>query len=101
MEHCNSKLYASGDLKDYKRVKQFEKEYMGTFEPIKKEYMGTVEPRYTDDSKHPILGDGQIHDDALGFIYGAIKKYGSDPIYYNDLKKYISMMVERIGERNV
>ena len=90
MEHFNDNLYAAGDLKEHKRVKQFEKEYMGT-----------VEPRWTDDSKHPILGDGQIHDDALGFIYGAIKKYGSDPIYYNDLKKYISMMVERIGERNV
>lgn len=87
-EQCEGKLYSPGDLRNHKPTKLFEAEVMGT-----------VEPRYTDE--HCILGDGKIHDDALGFIYGAIKKYGSVPIYYNDLKKYIGIMAERIGERNV
>lgn len=62
----------------------------------KESYMGTVEPDWT--NKREFAGDG-IKDDALGFIYGAIKKYGSYPKCYPELKDYIKMMGERIGDR--
>ena len=65
----------------------------GTDLPYKN--MGTVEPRWTDEG-HPIVG-GRINDTPLAFIYGAIKKYGNDPQYFDDLKIYIRMMVEEIG----
>ena len=58
--------------------------------------MGTVEPRWTDE--HPIIG-GRINDTPLAFIYGAIKKYGNDPQYFEDLKMYIRTMVEEIGDK--
>jgi len=64
--------------------------------PYKK--MGTVEPRYTD--KYNIVG-GEIKDTALGFIYGAIKKYGGDLQYVDDLKIYIKMMADRIGDETI
>ena len=60
--------------------------------------IGTVEPRWKDSPEHPILGDGTIHDDALAFIYGAIKKYGSHEEYNESLKKYIIKEAEYIGK---
>ena len=61
----------------------------------KESYMGTVEPDWT--NKREFSGEG-IRDDALGFIYGAIKKYGSYPECYPELKDYIKMMAEKIGD---
>ena len=57
--------------------------------------VGTIEPRWTDE--HPIEG-GKLNDTPLAFIYGAIKKYGNDPKYYDDLKDYIKWMAEEIGD---
>ena len=61
----------------------------------RKKVIGTIEPDWT--NSREFRGDG-IKDDSLAFIYGAIKKYGSFPECYPDLKDYIKMMVERIGE---
>ena len=41
----------------------------------------------------------RLADDTLAFIYGAIKKYGTDPKALEDLKNYISYMATRIGEK--
>lgn len=49
--------------------------------------MGTVEPIYQDDNLI-------IKDDTIAFIYGAIKKYGNIKESYNDLKKYISTIIQ-------
>lgn len=57
--------------------------------------MGTIEPRYTD-INNPICGSGVIEDDALAFIYGAIKKYGAYKELVPELKEYIKEIVERI-----
>ena len=59
-------------------------------------YIGTIEPRWND-SKVFLNSDNKLCDDALAFIYGAIKKYGSDPNALNDLKKYIAFMVTHIS----
>lgn len=48
--------------------------------------MGTVEPIYND-------GDLHIKDDAIAFIYGAIKKYGNDEELYDELRGYIGNML--------
>lgn len=59
--------------------------------------IGTVEPRYNDE-KVLLTSDNSIQDDALAFIYGAIKKYGHEPEYFEDLKKYIINEAKYIGE---
>ena len=59
--------------------------------------MGTVEPRYID-LKHPIEGSGVIIDDALAFIYGAIKKYGAYKEELPELKEYILTEAQNIGK---
>jgi hypothetical protein len=64
---------------------------------FEKEYIGTIEPRWND-SKVVIVNDSHIADNALAFIYGAIKKYGTDPKAVNDLKNYITYMSTKIGE---
>lgn len=66
-------------------------------EPIKKIKMGTVEPEWNDE-KHLITKAGSIQDDALAFIYGAIKKYGQNPEFYEELKEYIIKESKYIGE---
>lgn len=57
--------------------------------------MGTVEPRYND--LYKIQGYG-ITDDSLAFIYGAIKKYGSNKEELPELKAYILETAKHIGE---
>lgn len=58
--------------------------------------MGTVEPRYGDDKVN--ISDNFIKDDALAFIYGAIKKYGNNPKYFDVLKDYIINEAKYINE---
>ncbi len=60
--------------------------------------MGTVEPRYND-TKVMLTSDDCICDDDLAFIYGAIKKYGTDPEYLEDLRIYITKIADYIGKR--
>ena len=64
-------------------------------EPVRK--MGTVEPEWNDE-KHLITKAGSIQDDALAFIYGAIKKYGQNPEFYEELKEYIIEEAKYISE---
>ena len=59
--------------------------------------MGTVEPEYNDE-EHVITSAGSIKDNALAFIYGAIKKYGQEPELFNELKEYIINETKYIGE---
>lgn len=59
--------------------------------------MGTIEPRYND-SKVFLSADECICDDDLAFIYGAIKKYGTEPKYIDDLRDYIIEIAEYIGK---
>jgi hypothetical protein len=40
-----------------------------------------------------------ICDDVLAFIYGAIKKYGTDKEYLEDLRVYIKEMANDIGKQ--
>ena len=61
-------------------------------------YIGTIEPRWND-SKVVLTENERLADDTLAFIYGAIKKYGTDPKALEDLKTYISYMATRIGEK--
>ena len=60
--------------------------------------MGTVEPRYND-ARVTLTSDDCICDDDLAFIYGAIKKYGTDPQYLEDLRIYIKEIANYIGKR--
>jgi hypothetical protein len=60
--------------------------------------IGTIEPRYNV-SKVFLSKDVCICDDDLAFIYGAIKKYGTDPKYLNDFRIYIKEIAEYIGRR--
>lgn len=60
--------------------------------------MGTVEPRYND-ARVTLSSDERICDDDLAFIYGAIKKYGTDPKYLEDLRIYIKEIANYIGKR--
>ena len=62
----------------------------------RKRIIGTIEPDWINERE--FIGDG-IKDDDLAFIYGAIKKYGSFPEYYPDLKEYILKIAQKIGER--
>jgi len=55
--------------------------------------LGTIEPRY-DDTKIFLNKTDRIVDDTLGFIYGAIKKYGNNLECIDDLKKYIKFMID-------
>ena len=64
-----------------------------------KTYIGTIEPRYND-SRVFLNDDKYICDDALAFIYGAIKKYGTDKNALTDLKAYISYMATRINKND-
>lgn len=48
--------------------------------------MGTIEPIYND-------GDLHIKDETIAFIYGAIKKYGGDDAYSDELRGYIGILV--------
>lgn len=59
--------------------------------------IGTVEPRYND-VRFTLTEENSIQDDALAFIYGAIKKYGHNPEYYEELKEYIIKETEYIGK---
>ena len=61
-------------------------------------YIGTIEPRWND-SKFVLIENEYLADDALAFIYGAIKKYGTDPKALEDLKSYIGYMATKIGEK--
>ena len=63
-----------------------------------KKYIGTIEPRWND-SKVVLTENEYLADDALAFIYGAIKKYGTDPKALEDLKSYIGYMATKIGEK--
>lgn len=63
-----------------------------------KMYIGTVEPRWND-SKVVLTENEYLADDALAFIYGAIKKYGTDPKALEGLKSYIGYMATKIGEK--
>lgn len=58
--------------------------------------IGTIEPDWVNERE--FCGDG-IKDDSLAFIYGAIKKYGSYPECYHDLKLYILEIAKGIGEK--
>ena len=60
------------------------------------EYIGTIEPRWNDE-KAVLTENEKLADDALAFIYGAIKKYGTNPKALKDLKNYIKYMVTKIG----
>ena len=64
--------------------------------------IGTIEPKYIDGDKHFQKIDGnhnaQIMDDACAFIYGAIKKYGHNPEYYDELREYIIKETNYIGK---
>ena len=64
-------------------------------EPVRK--MGTVEPRYNDE-KVSLTLDNSIQDDALAFIYGAIKKYGQYPELYDELADYIIKEAEYLKQ---
>lgn len=57
--------------------------------------LGTIEPRY-DDERVRITSNNPINDETLGFIYGAIKKYGTDSEYNDALREYISEIVNFI-----
>ena len=59
--------------------------------------LGTVEPRYND-VKVNIPENEYLCDDALAFIYGAIKKYGTSPSFLTELKEYIIKEAKYIGE---
>ena len=61
-------------------------------------YIGTIEPRWND-SRVVLTENERLADNALAFIYGAIKKYGTDPKALGDLKSYIGYMVTKIGEK--
>lgn len=63
-------------------------------EPVRK--MGTIEPRYNDE-KVSIAEDKCLCDDALAFIYGAIKKYGTSEACLGELKEYILKEASYIG----
>lgn len=64
---------------------------------MKNRKMGTVEPRYND-SRVILTENDCICDDVLAFIYGAIKKYGTDKEYLDDLRIYIKEMAKDIGK---
>lgn len=66
-------------------------------EPVRK--MGTIEPRYNDE-KVSIGEDEYLCDDALAFIYGAIKKYGTSEACLGELKEYILKEANYIGKQN-
>lgn len=68
------------------------------YKNMKKMKMGTVEPRYNDENVKLTLLNGNIQDDALAFIYGAIKKYGQYPELFSELKDYIIKEAKYIGE---
>ena len=54
--------------------------------------IGTVEPRRNDADM--FLDDEEIiEDDSLAFIYGAIKKYGTEIKYRDDLLRYIRTII--------
>lgn len=60
--------------------------------------IGTIEPRYND--VRVFLSEYEcICDDDLAFIYGAIKKYGTNPEYLDDLRIYIKEIADYIGKR--
>lgn len=60
--------------------------------------MGTVEPHYNDEQVF-LKNENYIYDDALAFIYGAIKKYGTNREYdLNELKEYIIKEAQYIGK---
>ena len=62
--------------------------------------MGTVEPRFND--THVFLSDDTfICDEPLAFIYGAIKKYGTDKAYLEALKEYIIREAKSINTYTV
>lgn len=65
--------------------------------PVRK--MGTIEPRYNDE-KVSINEDEYLCDDALAFIYGAIKKYGTSEACLGELKEYILKEATYIGKQN-
>jgi hypothetical protein len=65
---------------------------------MKNRKMGTVEPRYND-SRVMLTENDCICDDVLAFIYGAIKKYGTDKEYLEDLRVYIKEMANDIGKQ--
>ena len=50
--------------------------------------LGTVEPRWND-VRVNIPENEYLCDDALAFIYGAIKKYGTSKSFIKELKEYI------------
>ena len=58
--------------------------------------IGTVEPRSGDETVN--IPDNSIKDESLCFIYGAIKKYGSEECYTYNLREYIRNMLKYVGE---
>lgn len=59
--------------------------------------MGTVEPCWND-TRVSIPENEYLCDEALAFIYGAIKKYGTLEEFLNELKEYIIKEANYIGE---
>ena len=59
--------------------------------------LGTVEPRWND-ARMNIPENEHLCDDALAFIYGAIKKYGTSKSFIKELKEYIIEEAENIKE---
>ena len=62
--------------------------------------MGTVEPRFND-TRVFLSDDTFICDEPLAFIYGAIKKYGTDKAYLEALKEYIIKIAKTINTYTV
>jgi len=58
--------------------------------------IGTIEPDWNNDRE--FCGPG-IADEALAFIFGAIKKYGSYPECYHDLRLYILEIAKGIKDK--
>ena len=59
--------------------------------------LGTVEPRWND-ARMNIPENEYLCDDALAFIYGAIKKYGTSKSFIKELKEYIIEEAQNIKE---
>jgi hypothetical protein len=86
-----------GVSRSKKRIKKKDME-TDFWKEMKNRKMGTVEPRYND-SRVMLTENDCICDDVLAFIYGAIKKYGTDKEYLEDLRVYIKEMANDIGKK--